>query len=198
MTTDADGSDVPGDTTARGEDRTLPTAEAVSLLYDELRRLARTRLAGERAGHSLQPTGLAHETVMRMLASGRAEWGSRGHFFAVASEMMRRILVDTARRRSAVKRGGGVRRRDVSIESLAGRQPDAEVIAVGDALHVLADVDPEAAELVKLRYFGGLTMAEAAVVMGLSTRSAERLWAFARAWLARSIRGAAGGARAAD
>ncbi|MBU6276777.1 MAG: RNA polymerase subunit sigma [Planctomycetes bacterium] len=165
----------------------IPTAAAVALLYDELRRLARQRLADERAGHSLQPTGLAHEAVMRLLVCGREAWHSRAHFFGAASEMMRRILVDAARRRAAGKRGGGKGRLTVSLDDLTGVQRDDAVIALGDALDGLAETDREAADLVKLRYFGGLTMVEAAAALGVSPRSAERMWAFARAWLAREL-----------
>jgi len=165
----------------------LLTADAVALLYHELRRLARARLWRERAGHSLQPTGLAHETVMRILACGREEWDSPGHFFAVASEIMRRVLVDAARRRGRIKRGGGCTRLPVAIESLADETPAEEVIALGEAVADLAGTDAEAAELVRLRYYGGLTMPEAAAAMGMSTRSAERMWSFARAWLAREL-----------
>lgn len=165
----------------------VPTAEAVLLLYQELRRLARARLAGEREGHSLQATGLAHETVMRLLASGREDWASRTHFFAAASETMRRVLIDAARRRGRLKHGAGVERISIAMDSLVEPETAAEVIALGDAVEALADADGEAAELVKLRYFGGLTIHEAAAAMGISSRSADRLWAFARAWLAREL-----------
>lgn len=175
-----------GETCAAAE-AGMPTAEAIALLYGELRRLARARLAGERDGHSLQPTGLAHEAVMRLLACGRGDWDSEGHFFGAASEMMRRILVDAARRRGRLKRGAGLTRLPVAIESLAADARGAEIVALGEAVADLADADAEAAELVRLRYFGGLTMAEAAVAMGISTRTAERVWAFARAWLAREL-----------
>lgn len=182
--------DAPGGRAARPAEAvnpTLATAEAVSLLYQELRRLARARLAAEREGHSLQPTGLAHETVMRILASGREDWASRTHFFAAASETMRRVLVDAARRRGRLKHGAGMTRIPVVIESLVEPETAAEVIALGDAVEALAETDGDAADMVKLRYFGGLTMAEAAGAMGISTRSADRLWAFARAWLAREL-----------
>ena len=169
----------------------IPTADAVALVYQELRRLARARLRRERAGHSLQPTGLAHETVMRILACGRREWDSRGHFFAAASEIMRRVLVDAARHRGRIKRGAGLTRLPVPVDALADRTPADDVIALGEAVADLAKADAEAAELVRLRYFGGLTMVEAAAAMGISTRSAERVWAFARAWLARELGAAA-------
>lgn len=190
------GSEViPADEAAAGDDAAIltfiPTAEAVSLLYQELRRLARARLAGEREGHSLQATGLAHETVMRLLASGREDWASRTHFFAAASETMRRVLIDAARRRGRLKHGAGMARLPVAIESIVEPQVAAEVIALGDAVEALADTDGDAAELVKLRYFGGLTIDEAAAAMAISTRSAQRLWAFARAWLARELGAAA-------
>lgn len=165
----------------------LPTEDAVALLYHELRRLARVRLADERAGHSLQPTGLAHEAVMRLLSGGREAWDSRGHFFSAASETMRRILVDAARHRTAAKRGGGQGRLVVALDELAGPRRDDDLIALDDALDGLADIDREAADLVKLRTFGGLSMAEAAAALGVSTRTAERMWAFARAWLAREL-----------
>lgn len=170
------------------------------VVYDELRRLAAAQLAGERPGHTLNPTALVHEAYLR-LASGRREpavpGGGTGvppvvpsHFFAAAAEAMRRILIDHARRRGAAKRGGDGVRLDFDTDHLpAPDGPDSDVIAVDEALSRLAALDPPAAELVKLRYFAGLTLAEAADALGLARRSADRLWAFAKAWLYRELGG---------
>jgi RNA polymerase sigma factor (TIGR02999 family) len=176
---------------AAGGDRQA-AAEILPLVYAELRRLAAARLASEPSGGgiTLQPTALVHEAYLRLVGpTGRdaARWDHRGHFFAAAAEAMRRILVESARRRMAQKRGGGRARADLDPADVAApREPD-ELLAVDDALEGLASADPLAAELVKLRYFVGLPMAEAASALGLSIRSAERLWTYARAWLRRAI-----------
>jgi RNA polymerase sigma factor (TIGR02999 family) len=160
------------------------------LVYDELRRLAARRLARERPGQTLQPTALVHEAYLRLVGDDpERPWSGRGHFFGAAAEAMRRILVEAARSKASLKRGGGLARVEYSPEALAAPERPEELLAVDEALGRLAEVDPKAAELVTLRYFAGLSMADAAEVLGLSLRSAERLWTFARAWLRRSIEG---------
>ena len=171
-----------GDTGAA--ERLLP------LVYDELRKLAARNLAREKPGQTLQPTALVHEAFLRLVGpSGGGRWDHRGHFLAAAAEAMRRILVESARRRGSLKRGGGLVRVDREPGDLTAPGRPEELLAVDEALGLLAEADPKAAELVKLRYFAGLSMADAASVLGLSTRSAERTWAYARAWLRRAIEG---------
>lgn len=168
-------------------------AEALlPLVYDELRKLAVGRLARESPGQTLQPTALVHEAYLRLVGGHGQSWDHRGHFFAAAAEAMRRILVEAARRRASLKRGGDLERVDRDLEGLAEASRPGEILAVDEALGRLAEVDPKGAELVKLRYFAGMSMPEAAEVMGMSTRSAERLWTYARAWLRREIEGASG------
>ena len=176
------------------------------VVYDELRRLAAAHLAGERPGHTLNPTALVHEAYLRLRASGGREppdgsghQGAHaprspedGRFFAAAAEAMRRILIDHARRRGAAKRGGGSARAALDADQLpAATGPGSDVSAVDEALTRLAALDPPTAELVKLRYFAGLTLAEAASALGLAPRTADRLWAFAKAWLFRELGGPA-------
>ncbi|MFO0843112.1 MAG: ECF-type sigma factor [Gemmataceae bacterium] len=165
-------------------------ADLLPLVYDELRRLAAARMAAEAPGHTLQPTALVHEAYLRLVGGGQAQdWDGRGHFFAAAAEAMRRILVENARRRGTLKRGGDRGRAEADLGGLAAPERPGELLAVDEALAGLAAADAQAAELVKLRYFAGLTVDEAARALNLSTRSAERLWTFARAWLRRSIEG---------
>ncbi len=165
-------------------------ADLLPLVYDELRKLAASRMAAEPPGHTLQPTALVHEAYLRLVGPAvEGRWDHRGHFFAAAAEAMRRILVESARRKVTLKRGGGRGRADREAADLADPERPDELLAVDEALAGLAAIDPQAAELVKLRYFAALTVAEAATVLNISSRSAERLWAFARAWLRRSIEG---------
>jgi RNA polymerase sigma factor (TIGR02999 family) len=160
------------------------------LVYEELRRLAALRMAREGPAQTLQPTALVHEAYLRLVGAEEAGgWDSRAHFFAAAAEAMRRILVDRARRRLSLRRGGGLNRAEYDEANLAAPEAMEELLAVDEALAGLAGVDAQAAELVKLRYFAGLTIPEAARVLGLSSRSADRLWAYARAWLRRAITG---------
>ena len=161
--------------------------DAFNVIYHELRRLAAGRMAQEAAGHTLQPTALVHEAWLR-LANPHADWKNRAHFFGAASEAMRRILVDYARRRSSQKRGGGVEPEQLNDFSFVLVAPPDELLAVNDALDKLAKEDSMAAELVKLRYFVGMPMQEAAAAMDLSVRTAERLWTYARVWLKKEIR----------
>ena len=164
--------------------------QLLPLVYDELRRLAGARLAREAPGQTLQPTALVHEAYLRLVGGdpGRP-WQGRAHFFAAAAESMRRILVENARRKARRKRGGGRPRADLDPDQLAAPGADADLLALDDALTRLAARDPQAAELVKLRHFAGLTVPQAAEVLGVSPRTADRLWAYARAWLFRDLGG---------
>ena len=160
--------------------------EAFNTIYRELRRVAAGRMAQEAAGHTLQPTALVHEAWLR-LANPNSDWKNRAHFFGAASEAMRRILVDYARRRKSQKRGGGVEAEQLDDFSFVLVAPEDELLAVHEALDKLGAEDPAAAELVKLRYFVGMPMQEAAAAMDLSVRTAERLWTYARVWLKQEI-----------
>jgi RNA polymerase sigma factor (TIGR02999 family) len=163
--------------------------EILPLVYDELRRLAAARLAGESSEHTLQPTALVHEAWIRLGADRQPAWQNRAHFFAAAAEAMRRILIDAARRRQARRHGGGLERVDVSDPALQIPAPgrDDELLAVHESLDRLAEEDARKAELVKLRYFAGLTLEEAADALGVSAPTAKRDWAYARAWLYQDI-----------
>lgn len=157
--------------------------QLLPLVYDELRRLAAQRLAQEKPGQTLQPTALVHEAYLRLVDVDQAQdWNSRGHFFAAAAEAMRRILIDGARRKRRPKHGGD-RLRVALDEVRAIAQPREDVLALDDALRKLAEQQPAKAELVKLRYFAGLSLEEAAACLGISPATAKRYWAFARAWL---------------
>jgi RNA polymerase sigma factor (TIGR02999 family) len=165
-----------------------PTAAAdlLPLVYDELRQLAAARLAAEPAGQTLQPTALVHEAYLR-LVGGDQSFDGRGHFFAAAAEAMRRILVENARRKRSLKRGGGLVRHDLDEAAPAAPELREDLLALDEALDKLAGQDPVKAELVKLRYFAGLTADQAAQVLGISPTTAERYWSYARAWLHREI-----------
>jgi RNA polymerase sigma factor (TIGR02999 family) len=166
-----------------------PTAaeQLLPLVYDELRRLAAQRLAQEKPGQTLQATALVHEAYLRLVGPQDPGWNGRGHFFAAAAEAMRRILVERARRKRRLKHGDGRSRQDSDLDDLAG--PDTrdplEVLAVHEALDQLAEKAPRKAELVKLRYFLGCTMAEAAQVLGIAQSTAEEDWTYSKAWLRR-------------
>jgi RNA polymerase sigma factor (TIGR02999 family) len=162
-------------------------SQLLTLVYDELRRLAAAQMAREKPGHTLDATGLVHEAYLRLV--GDQEFDNRGHFFAAAAEAMRRILVDRARRKSAVRHGGGLTPLQLEADLAAAREPREDLIALDEALNRLAVEDPLKAELVKLRYFAGLTLPEAAAALGLSERTAGRHWAYARAWLRQAIEG---------
>jgi RNA polymerase sigma factor (TIGR02999 family) len=157
------------------------TAHLLPLVYDELRRLAARKLAGEKAGHTLQPTALVHEAYLRLV--GDQKFGGRTHFFAAAAEAMRRILVESARRKASLKRGGDQDRQPLDEADVPLQRPPEELLAIHDALDTLAATDPRAAELVKLRYFAGFTLDEVAEALGISPRTADSVWAYARAWL---------------
>jgi RNA polymerase sigma factor (TIGR02999 family) len=165
-------------------------AELLPLVYDDLRRLAAHRLAHEAPGQTLQPTALVHEAYLRLVGEGRGQhWQGRRHFFAAAAEAMRRILVENARRKRRHKRGGDRERRPLEEVELLAPEPREDVLALDEALTELATTDRAAADLVQLRYFGGLPIPDAAQVLGVSPRTAERLWTFARTWLRDRVQG---------
>jgi RNA polymerase sigma factor (TIGR02999 family) len=162
--------------------------QLLSLVYDDLRQLAASRLARERPGQTLQATALVHEAWLRLVQNQNAQWNSRNHFFAAAAHAMRRILVENARRKARLKHGGEFQRVDLTDLDIASPMPDDELLALDEALELLSRTDPEAAELVQLCFFAGLTQAEAAEQLGISRATAERTWAYARAWLYKEIR----------
>jgi RNA polymerase sigma factor (TIGR02999 family) len=162
--------------------------QLLPLVYEELRRLAAAKLAQEKPGQTLQATALVHEAYLRLVDAAKVQhWNSRGHFFAAAAEAMRRILIDNARRKQAQKRGGQVKHVDLDAIELADHPASEKLLALEDALIRLAAKDRVKAELVKLRYFAGLTTQEAAGILGISTATADRYWAYARAWLQNEI-----------
>jgi RNA polymerase sigma-70 factor, ECF subfamily len=170
---------------AKGEPAAL--AGLTGLVYEELRGLAAAYIRRERTGHSLQPTALVHEAFLRLIDAEGVEVRDKRHFFAIAANTMRRVLVEHARARNAAKRGGGVQR--VTLAGLQAPSPDAdtEVVALDEALERLAQIDPRQARIVELRFFGGLTVEEVAESLGLSKRTVEGDWALARAWLLREL-----------
>jgi RNA polymerase sigma factor (TIGR02999 family) len=168
--------------------------DLLPLVYEKLRKLAAARLAQEKPGHTLQPTALVHEAYLRLLGpAGGRSWDSRGHFFAAAAEAMRRILIESARRKRRQKRGGALRRVELDPAQLSYVAPAEDLLDLNDALDCLAAEDPQAAQFVKLRYFAGLAVEEAAEMVGLSRSAASEHWACARAWLRRRLRAAGGG-----
>ncbi|MCI0683534.1 MAG: ECF-type sigma factor [Gemmataceae bacterium] len=174
------------DALGRGERRAAE--ELLPLVYEELRRLAAQKLGQEKPGHTLQPTALVHEAYVRLVgaelsAAGAPRWDGRGHFFAAAAEAMRRILVENARRKRRLKRGGDRQRVDLAQAAPEVSSPPDDLLAVDEALDRLAEEDPQKAELVKLRFFAGLSVEEAAACLDISRATADRWWAYARAWL---------------
>ena len=164
--------------------------ELLPLVYEELRKLAAQRLAQEKPGQTLQATALVHEAYLRLVDVQEAQrWDGRGHFFAAAAEAMRRILIEGARHRRSLKAGGDQGRVELEKIEIPDCRGDEELLALDDALVELEKHDPQAAQIVKLRYFGGLTHQDAAEALGISRRAADRLWALARAWLYRQISG---------
>ena len=164
------------------------SAELLPLVYEELRRLAARELRGESSGHSIQPTVLVHEAYVRLVdQSDEPHWNHRGHFYAAAAEAMRRILVERARRKQTLKRGGDRKRLPLEADRLATPQRHPELLALDEALTRLATEHPKLAQLVSLRYFAGLTMAQAAKALQISRRTAERDWTYAKAWLLDAI-----------
>ena len=169
-------------------------ADLFALVYDELRRLAALRLANERPGNTLQPTALVHEAYLRLMGDSGSrgdgesrQWDGTAHFFAAAAEAMRRILIESARRKKREKHGGGRTREALDPDRVAEPEMADDLIALDEALTALAKVEPLIAELVKLRYFGGLTLKEAAAALGIAPRTADSHWAYARAWLLAEI-----------
>lgn len=163
-----------------------PTAseDLLPLVYEELRALAHLRLANEKPGQTLQPTALVHEAYLRLVGNDEQQsWDNRGHFFSAAAEAMRRILVDIARRKQTLREGGNLARVDLEELQVEAPAVSEELLAIHEALENFERIEPEKAKLIKLRYFAGMTIPEAAQAMGLSTATVERHWAYARAWL---------------
>jgi RNA polymerase sigma factor (TIGR02999 family) len=158
-------------------------AELLPLVYDELRRLAAARMARESPGQTLQATALVHEAWLRLVGSTPVQWNGRGHFFGAAAEAMRRILVERARKKGRVRHGGNLERVSLDEVTVATRDPDDVILAIHDALEKLEKESPQKAEIVKLRYFGGLEHAEIAEALGISEPTVRRHWAYARSWL---------------
>ena len=161
--------------------------DLLPLVYDELRKLAAARLSFEADGHTLQPTALVHEAWLRLVGAEQHDWRNRAHFFAAAAEAMRRILVDNARRKLALKRGARPERIDLDRVDVAAETDEESLLVMNEAIEKLAEHDPQSAELVKLRFFAGLAYDDAAKALGISERSAKRYWTFARAWLYREL-----------
>jgi RNA polymerase sigma factor (TIGR02999 family) len=184
-------SDVTGILSAIEAGESHAAEQLLPLVYDELRQLAAAALAREKPGQTLQPTALVHEAYLRLVGPARRRaWDSRGHFFAAAAEAMRRILIDSARRKRRQKRGGAGRRVELDPDQLICPSADEDLLDIDDALECLAAEDPQAAQFVKLRYFAGLSIEEAAEMVGLSRSAACAHWAYARAWLRRRLRAA--------
>ena len=178
---------------AIGQGDACASAQLLPLVYDELRRLAAERMAKEKPGQTLQPTALVHEVYLRLVGQGEERhWDSRGHFFAAAAEAMRRILIENARRKGRKKHGGDLARVDLAEADVACRMPPEELIALDEAMTRLEAEDPLKARLVRLRFFAGLSLEEAAEVLEVSAATAKRYWRYARAWLHREVSGAAG------
>jgi RNA polymerase sigma factor (TIGR02999 family) len=169
---------------AAGQGDPHAAEQLLPLVYDELRRLAAQKLLQEKPGQTLQATALVHEAYVRLVGADRDHpWDNRSHFFVAAAEAMRRILVEHARRKASLKRGGVLVRQPLDCAEIALQRPVEELLAIHDALDKLAECDRRAAELVKLRYFAGFTLEETADALGISPRTADSVWAYARAWL---------------
>ena len=173
---------------AAGQCKALAANELLSLVYEELRRVAAAKMAQEAPGQTLQATALVHEAWLRLTGDKRRRWNDRTHFFAAAAEAMRLILVDNARRKRAARHGGGQQRTAMPEIASPGTANEDQILAVHEALEKFAAQDKQKAELVKLRYFVGMTHEEAAEALGISVPTAKRHWAYARAWLAQDIR----------
>jgi len=162
--------------------------QLLPLVYEELRKLAAAKMAQEQPGQTLQPTALVHEAWLRLVGTEEVRFSGRGHFFAAAAEAMRRILIDRARQKHALKRGAGAQRVDLDELEVAVQADDDTLLAVNEALEKLAKEDPDSAKFIQLRFFAGLTNDEAAQALGIPERTARRHWSFARAWLYRELR----------
>lgn len=159
----------------------------LAVVYEELRRVAQAQMRRERAGHTLDTTGLVHEAYLKLVDQSEAEWQDRVHFFGVAARAMRQILIDQARRRVAQKRGGGWERATLDEDLLGEQAPIEELVALDDALERLGQLDPRLSQVVEYRFFGGLTEEETAALLGITTRTVQRDWAKARAWLHKEL-----------
>jgi RNA polymerase sigma factor (TIGR02999 family) len=168
---------------AVGHGEALPTEELLGLVYDQLRQLAAARMAREAPGQTLQATALVHEAWLRLARGEHQTWDNRAHFFGAASEAMRRIVIENARRKSSLKRGGALHRVDISELTLAETTPDDKVLMINEAVEALQSEYPDVARLVVMKFFGGLTNEEAAETLGVGERTVGRQWAFAKAWL---------------
>ncbi len=179
-------SDITGliDAARRGDRQAA--AELLPVVYDELRKLAAARMAAESPGHTLNATALVHEAYLRLV--GDQQFDGKGHFFAAAAEAMRRILVENARKKSRQKRGGKLDRQEFDPEAIAAPKPALDLVELDEALKKLAEMDPPVAELVKLRYFVGMTIPQAAEVLGISPRTADFRWKYAKAWLREELK----------
>jgi RNA polymerase sigma factor (TIGR02999 family) len=180
-------SDVTQMLQAVGRGQARATEDLLPLVYDELRRLAAARMAQEAAGQTLQATALVHEAWLRLVGDGERTWENRAHFFGAAAEAMRRILIENARRKSRLKRGGNLLRVNISEIELAESTPDEKILMIDEALERLEAEDPDKARIVVMKFFAGLTNLEVAETLGVTERTVERQWAFAKAWLFRSI-----------
>lgn len=169
-----------------GESETA-SEEILPLVYNDLRRQAGAQMAHEPAGQTLQPTALVHEAWLRIVGGGRQHWENRAHFFGAAAEAMRRILIENARRKARLKRGGGQLRLDIDEVDLAEATPEEKVLLIDEAVERLRAEDPERAKVVVMKFYGGFTNEEVAASLGVAERTVERHWAFAKAWLFRSI-----------
>jgi len=182
----SDATSLPG-VVGKGDESAA--SSLLTLVYDELRRLAASKLAQEAPGQTLQPTALVHEAWLKLVGADDRKFENRGHFFAAAAEAMRRILVDRARRRRTQRHGGGCQRVELEESHLVAPDEDDQLLAVNDALEKLTRDHPAQAEVVKLRYFAGLTNEEVAQLLGLSVSTIKNYWAFSRAWLFNEIKG---------
>ena len=176
------------DTSPTRSDKAEQAERLLPLVYEELRRLAAAKMANESGTQTLQPTALVHEAWLRLGGPNQGLWQNRGHFFGAAAEAMRRILIERARRRARLKHGAGKPDLDISEIELPGQGPDGRVLELNEALEKLEKTDPDKARVVLLKFFGGLTNAEAAESIGITERSVERQWAFAKVWLMRAMR----------
>jgi RNA polymerase sigma factor (TIGR02999 family) len=180
----------------RGDGRAAE--QLLPLVYEELRRLAEHKMAGEKSGQTLQPTALVHEAWLKIAGDGQERFANRRHFFKAAATAMQQILIDIARRKQRLKHGGNLAGEELHESRIAVAVPSDELLAVNEALAALAREDPEAAEVVQMRYFVGMTVPEIADALGLSPRTVDRHWAFARAWLKRTIRSSLSGPAGPD
>jgi RNA polymerase sigma factor (TIGR02999 family) len=180
-------SDVTRILTAIDQGNAKASEELLPLVYNELRRMAAHKMSAEPAGHTLQPTALVHEAWLKLVDSPSQSWQNRAHFFGAAAEAMRRLLIARARRKQTQRRGSGAQHVDADEIEIASPAPDDQLLALNEALDRFAALEPRQAELVKLRYFVGLKMDEAATVLGISEATAKRWWAYARAWLFNQI-----------